>query len=89
MRTINRRTLAHETARVLDAVLDTGEPVEVVGRDGRAVVILPRPQSALERWEAQGLIEHATLSVDEFDRIGAVDTDLTAEEILDDLRGES
>jgi antitoxin (DNA-binding transcriptional repressor) of toxin-antitoxin stability system len=89
MRTINRRTLAHETASVLDQVLETGEPVEVVGRDGRAVVIMPRPESLLARWEAQGLVQKASVDLEAFDRLGAVDTDTDWKQVVAEVSGES
>lgn len=57
MKTINRRTLNQQLASVLDGVLDTGEPVKVEGRDGRAVVIERAPEeTAWERWVRTGAI---------------------------------
>ncbi|MCL2594421.1 MAG: hypothetical protein FWD83_02690 [Promicromonosporaceae bacterium] len=57
VKTINRRTLNQSLASVLDAVLDTGEPVRVEGRDGRAVVIDRAPEETTwERWNRTGAI---------------------------------
>jgi PHD/YefM family antitoxin component YafN of YafNO toxin-antitoxin module len=61
VRTINRRRLNHDLARVLDAVIETREPIRVEGRDGRAVVISPdtEKESEWDRWNRLGLIRPA------------------------------
>lgn len=66
MKTINRRSLNHDLARVLDAVIETKEPIRVEGRDGRAVVISPdtEPESEWDRWNRLGLIRPAQGKID-------------------------
>jgi hypothetical protein len=59
VKTINRRTLNHSLASVLDAVIETREPIRVEGRDGRAVIIEPEPEreeTPWERWNRLGTI---------------------------------
>lgn len=58
MRTINRRELSRNSAAVLDSVLATGEPVEVVTQ-GRESVIISRKtsKSVYEQWVEQGLVK--------------------------------
>ncbi|WP_459984925.1 hypothetical protein [Nocardioides sp. AN3] len=53
MRTINRRTFNQEVSRVVNQVIETGEAVKVVGRDGRAVLVSPAPveETKQERWD--------------------------------------
>jgi antitoxin (DNA-binding transcriptional repressor) of toxin-antitoxin stability system len=77
VKTINRRTLNHTLASVLDSVLETGEPVRVESRDGRAVVIGPAPEreeTPWERWNRLGLIRKATpMSAEEWAAIPKVE----------------
>jgi hypothetical protein len=56
MKRINRRELNQRSGQIVDEVLATGEPVEVVGRDGRAVVISVKPETTYERWVREGLV---------------------------------
>ena len=58
MKTINRRTLNQTLASVLDSVLDSGEPVRVQGRDGRAVEIsrAPEPATTYDEWKRTRLV---------------------------------
>lgn len=44
MRTISRRDLSHQSAKILDQILDTGEPVEVVTRGRPSLIISPKPE---------------------------------------------
>jgi len=66
MKTINRRTFSHELSTVLDQVIETGEPVRVAGRDGRAVVVSPdtEKESEWDRINRLGLIEPAKEKMD-------------------------
>jgi hypothetical protein len=80
MRTINRRTFNQQLASVLDSVLETGQPVRVEGRDGRAVVVGPAPQeSAWVRWQRTGAIrkgrQSSTKEFAAIPRIKGVDAD--------------
>jgi hypothetical protein len=63
MRSVTRRELSHDSARILDYVLATGEPVEVITRGRQSVVIAPKPESLYEQWRAQGLVKPATGSL--------------------------
>ena len=57
VKTINRRTLHHNLAQVLDEVVDTAEPVRVESREGRAVVISKDDnESTWDRWVRTGVI---------------------------------
>lgn len=53
MKTVNRRTFNQEVSRILNHVIETGEAVKVVGRDGRAVLVSPAPaeETKQERWD--------------------------------------
>lgn len=53
MKTVNRRTFNQEVSRILNHVIETGEAVKVVSRDGRAVLVSPAPaeESKQERWD--------------------------------------
>jgi len=61
MKTINRRTFSHDLATVLDQVIETGRPIRVAGRDGKAVIVSPDTQkeSEWDRINRLGLIEPA------------------------------
>lgn len=84
---INRRDLNHGLARVLDQVIATGEPVEIMTRNGPSLLISLKPETTIERWEREGLIRGATNS--ETLRAGCtLTTTETAEEILDSIRGD-
>jgi hypothetical protein len=86
VRTINRRDLNQRSGQILDEVLASGEPVRVVGRDGRAVLITADPEGVYERWKAAGLVRPATRRPEaEPER---QTTASTVEEIMDDLRGD-
>ncbi len=68
MRTINRRELNQHSGRILDEVLASGEPVEVVTRGGRSVVISPRSASLFEDWVRRGMVMPAEMPLDEAPR---------------------
>lgn len=61
METINRRQLNQNLSHVLDKVIETGEPIQVQGRDGRAVLISPAKdeESEWDRLNRLGLIERS------------------------------
>ncbi len=56
MRTINRRELNQKSGKIIDEVMATGEPVEVVTRGVGSVVISRRDESLYEQWTRLGLI---------------------------------
>lgn len=64
MRTINRRELNQRSGQILDEVLATGEPVEVVTRGAGAVVISRRSASPYEEWTRLGLVTPADSRLD-------------------------
>lgn len=82
MRTINRRELNQHSGRILDSVVATGEPVEVVSRDGGAVVISPRARSRYEEWMARGLVQPARSRLTEAPR---VTSERTVDQMLADI----
>jgi len=53
MKTVNRRTFNQEVSRIVNQVIETGEAVKVVGRDGKAVLVSPAPaeETKQERWD--------------------------------------
>jgi len=83
VKTINRRQLSHELARVLDEVIETREPVRVAGRDGNAVVIAPDEAPKETEWERinrLGLIQKAKGKFDaefweRWNKLPAIDVD--------------
>jgi prevent-host-death family protein len=85
MRSVNRRELNQQSGKIIDEVLDTGEPVEVVSRGRGSVIITPKPASLLEQWEAQGLVKPATRH--SFEGIPQGSSPRTAKETLDEIRG--
>ncbi|MDR0481969.1 MAG: hypothetical protein LBH13_02235 [Cellulomonadaceae bacterium] len=92
MKTINRRTLNQTLASVLDSVLDTGEPVRVEGRDGRAVMIeRAKAETTWERWQREGKIRpgRQTSAAEWRSRPKmTLPEGETVESILDEIRGE-
>ena len=82
MRTINRRELNQHSGKILDEVLATGEPVEVVTRGVGSVVISKRTESLYENWVRIGVVEQGEHSLHEAPR---VTSSRSIEEILDDL----
>ncbi len=86
MRTINRRELNQQSGKIIDAVLDSGEPVEVTTRGRGSVIIAPKPNSLLQYWEAQGLVKPATRRT--FVGIPQATSPRTVKELLDEGRGE-
>ena len=64
MKTISRRELNQRSGRILDEVLATGEPVEVVTRGVGSVVISRRPESQYEEWVRLGLVRPSTARLD-------------------------
>lgn len=87
MRTVNRRELNHHSGRILDEVLDTGEPVEVTTRGRESVVISPRPAptSVYEDWKRRGLVVPGTGRLDEAPRASSP---RSVEEILGSIRSD-
>jgi hypothetical protein len=57
MRVVNRRELSRGSAEIIDGVLDTREPVEVVTRGRGSVVISPKVESLYDQWVTQGLVQ--------------------------------
>lgn len=53
MKTVDRRTFNQEVSRIVNHVIETGEAVKVVDRDGRAVLVSPAPaeETKQERWD--------------------------------------
>lgn len=88
MKTINRRDLNHSLASVLDQVMSTGEPVEVVTRGGRPLVISLKAESVYDLWVRQGLVDDSTPDIDVLDSIEASDSSATSEELLAEIRGD-
>jgi prevent-host-death family protein len=60
VRSINRRELNQRSGQIIDEVLATGEPVEVVTRGVGSVVISRREESLYEEWVRIGLVRPAT-----------------------------
>lgn len=85
MRTVTRRELSHDSARILDEVLATGEPVEVTTKGRPSLLIYPKPASLYEQWESQGLIKRGEGRLAGLPRASSPDSVQT---ILDDVRGD-
>lgn len=85
MRTINRRQLNHYSAQVVDEVLATGEPVEVVTRGKGSVVISRKSESAYARWVRDGLVLDP---VEDIDAVPPVTTELSVEQLRAELDSE-
>ncbi len=85
MRIVTRRQLSHDSARILDEVLATGEPVEVTTRGRGAVIIAPKPTSLYEQWKAQGLVKPATARLS---NLAPAHSDRSVAEILADLESD-
>lgn len=86
MRSVNRRELNQQSGRIIDEVLDSGEPVEVKTRGRGSVMIIPKPESLLDQWIAQGLTRPATRFT--FDGIPQFTSPRTVKEIMDEIRGD-
>jgi prevent-host-death family protein len=85
MRSINRRELNQRSGQIIDEVLATGEPVEVVSRGRGSVIITPKPNSLYERWQAQGLIMPGT---GRFSDAPQSRSTRSVQELLDETRGD-
>ncbi len=88
MKSINRRELNQRSGQILNEVLDSGEPVRVVGRDGRAIVIAPdtsASESVYEQWARAGMIGHRTRTLAEPPNLS---TSSSMGDILDDIRAD-
>lgn len=85
MRRVTRRQLSHDSARILDEVLATGEPVEVTTRARQSVIITPKPESLYEQWKAQGLVKPAS---GRFSELEPAHSDRTVAEILADIESD-
>jgi hypothetical protein len=86
VRTISRRELNHQLAKVLDQVIDTGEPVEVVTRGGRPLVISRKAETKFEAWVRQGLVNDFPADLSVLDDLRPADTGRSTESILADVR---
>jgi antitoxin (DNA-binding transcriptional repressor) of toxin-antitoxin stability system len=86
VRTIGRRELNHRLAQVLDEVLATGEPVEIVTRGARPLVISLKSESLYDGWIRQGLVEQKLADLALLDSVVPVASERTTEEILGDVR---
>ena len=94
METINRRTLNHNLGKILDTVLETGEPIRVEGRDGRAVTIsaAPKTETTWERWVRTGQVkigppephEQWRARWDSYRKLDGVDADWLIAEMAED-----
>lgn len=85
MRTVNRRELNHRSAQVIDAVLATGEPVEVVSRGKGSVIISRKPQSQYDAWVEQGVVIPAQ---GRLDQAPTAESHRSVAAILADVRGD-
>jgi antitoxin (DNA-binding transcriptional repressor) of toxin-antitoxin stability system len=88
MRTISRRELAHNLAKTLDEVAATGEPVEIVTRNGTPLLISVAHESTYERWLRENLVGGTEATVERLVEIGVVATTSSSEEALLDIRGD-
>lgn len=82
VRTINRRELNQQSGKIIDEVLATGEPVEVVTRGVGSVVISKRVESLYDHWVRIGVVEPSEHMLHEAPR---VTSSRSIDEILDDL----
>lgn len=87
MKSVTRRHLNHNLARVLDEVLATGESVEIVTRGGRPLVLSVKAESLYEGWVRQGLVTEVVPDMTVIDSKKKVRSTSTTEEILADVRG--
>jgi antitoxin (DNA-binding transcriptional repressor) of toxin-antitoxin stability system len=85
VRTVNRRELNQRSGQIIDEVLRSGEPIEVLTRGRGSVIIAPKPASVYEQWKAQGLIKPATGRLSETPRARSP---RSVQELLDDIRGD-
>lgn len=69
MRSVNRRETDQQGARIVDEVLASGEPVEVVTRGEGSVVISRKAQSTYEEWLRLGLTTPGTGRLDQAPRV--------------------
>jgi len=88
MRTVTRRDLNHSLAEVLDSVMTTGEPVEVLTRGGRPLVITLKSESVYDTWVRQGLVDDSIPDLAVLDSIEPIDVGRTSDEVLAEVRGE-
>lgn len=88
MKAVTRRELNHSLAQVLDEVMTTGEPVEVVTRGGRPLVIALKPESQYDQWVRQGLVADAAPDVAALDAVEPVDIGRPSEDLLAEVRGD-
>lgn len=82
MRSINRRELNQRSGQIIDEVLATGEPVEVVTRGVGSVVISRREESLYDEWVRIGLVTPADGFLADAPRARL---SRTVDEILDDI----
>jgi hypothetical protein len=84
MKKVNRRELNQRSGQIVDEVLATGEPIEVVTRDRGSVIISKKPESTYERWVREGLVIPAKSSLRFDEPLPEVDS-RSIEEILGDM----
>ncbi|MCL2781447.1 MAG: hypothetical protein FWD74_08200 [Actinomycetia bacterium] len=60
MKTVSRRQLNQYSGRIIDEILLTGEPVEVVTRGADSVVISRKIGSVYQEWKRLDLVAPAT-----------------------------
>ena len=86
MKKVTRRELNHSLAQVLDAVMTSGEPVEITTRGGRPLVIALKPESLYEQWVREGLVEDRLPDTDKLAAIKPAGIGRSSEELLADIR---
>lgn len=85
MRRINRRELNQQSAKIIDEVMATGEPVEVVTRGVGSVVISRRDETLYEQWNRLGLITPARRRLHEAPRASSP---RSIEDVRNDVSGD-
>lgn len=69
MRSINRRELNQKSGKIIDEVMATGEPVEVVTRGVGSVVISRHDESLYEQWTRLGFVTPGEGFMDDMPRV--------------------
>lgn len=87
MRSVNRRQLNHNLAQVLDEVLATGEPVEIITRGAPPLVLSLKQESLFDGWLRLGLIDDVVPDLDALDAVSPQRSTRTTKEILANVRG--
>ncbi|HEY3737390.1 MAG TPA: hypothetical protein VGL26_08085 [Jatrophihabitans sp.] len=84
MKQINRRELNQRSGQILDEVIATGEPVEVISRDGESVIISKKPESTYERLVREGFLIPAK-RVGSWADVKPVESKRSVEEIMAEM----